>query len=232
MLIRTFEHEPFEGPANIEAWAAKRGHTMVRTFLHAGDALPQAPDYDMLVVMGGGMSVHDELQFPWMREEKECLKQAVARGRSVLGVCLGAQMLSEALGGFVTPGLHREIGWHPVRLTPWAAGSPAFAGLPKSFMGFHWHGETFSIPRGATLLAESDACAHQAFAVGAKLVGVQFHFETTLASMEQFLAGAGDDLGQGGYVQTAEQMREGAALHMAALEAMLFRLLDNMAREI
>ena len=232
MLIRTFEHVPFEGPANIEDWAAKRGHTLARTLIHAGDALPESPDFDLLVVMGGPMSVHDELQFPWLRKEKECVKLAVARGRSVLGVCLGAQMLSEALGGCVSQGRQREIGWHPVRLTPWAAANPAFAGLPTEFTAFHWHGETFSIPRGANLLAESDACAHQAFAVGGKLVGVQFHFETTKESMEALIANCAEELTPGEYVQSAERMRAGACEHLAALEPMLFRVLDNMAREI
>lgn len=232
MLIRTFEHEPFEGPANIEKWAAARGHQMMRTRVFDGDAFPDNPDFDLLVVMGGPMSVHDEFEFPWMSAEKLCLKQAVARGRSVLGVCLGAQLLSEALGGQVGANPHREIGWHPVRLMPGAGAGPAFAGLPATFTAFHWHGETFSVPRGASLLAQSEACVNQAFAVGGKLVGVQFHFETSAESLEEMLLHGADELTESAYVQTAAQIRAGAAEHLAALEPMLFRMLDNMAREI
>ncbi|MFZ5426101.1 MAG: type 1 glutamine amidotransferase [Thermodesulfobacteriota bacterium] len=232
MRVQSIEHVHFEDPAGIALWAARRGHQMARCRLYAGDPLPQPPDYDLLVVMGGPMSVHDELEFPWLRDEKQCVKLAVARGRSVLGVCLGAQLLSEALGGQVTPNAHKEIGWHPVRLTPWAQASPAFSGVPSRFTAFHWHGETFSIPRGAALVAESDACAHQAFAVGGKLVGLQFHVETTAASMEDLTAGGADDLTPGPYVQSAGEMREGAKAHLPGLEAILDRILDNMAREI
>lgn len=231
MRIQSIEHVPFEDPAGIAVWAARRGHELVRTRIWAGDPLPDPCDYDLLAVMGGPMSVHDELEFPWLAQEKDCLKQAVARGRSVLGVCLGAQMLSQVLGGQVGSNGQREIGWHPVRLTPWGAANPSFAGIPKEFTAFHWHGETFSVPRGASLLAESDACAQQAFAVGAKLVGLQFHFETTAQSMEQLIEHGAADLVAGPFVQTPEEMRAGLT-HLEGLEAMLTRLLDNMAREI
>ena len=231
MRIRSIEHVPFEDPAGIALWAAERGHALTRTRIYAGDQLPGPNDFDLLAVMGGPMSVHDELEFPWLASEKACLKQAVARGRSVLGVCLGAQMLSEVLGGEVTKNAFREIGWHPVRLTPWGATNPAFAGMPQEFPAFHWHGETFSVPRGASLVASSDACVDQAFAVGGKLVGLQFHFETTAESMEKLIANGAEDIVEGPYVQTPEQMRAGIG-HLEGLKVMLHTLLDNMAKEI
>ncbi|MBI4805996.1 MAG: type 1 glutamine amidotransferase [Desulfovibrio sp.] len=231
MRIQTIEHVPFEDPAGIIPWAAGRGFPVSRTLVHAGDPLPDPRDFDLLVVMGGPMSVHDELEFPWLVAEKECLKMAVARGRSVLGVCLGAQMLSEVLGGQVYKNEHREIGWHKVKLSPWAATCPAFAGIPQEFTAFHWHGETFSIPRGASLVAGSEACANQAFAVGGKLVGLQFHFETTGESMEKLIEHGADDIVPGPFVQTPDQMRAGIG-HLGGLGVMLHKLMDNMAREI
>ncbi len=231
MRIHSIEHVSFEDPAGIALWGAERGHALTRTRIYAGDPFPGPSDFDLLTVMGGPMSVHDELEFPWLAQEKDCLKQAVARGRSVLGVCLGAQMLSEVLGGQVTKNALREIGWHPVRLTPWAATSPAFAGMPQEFTAFHWHGETFSVPRGASLVAGSEACANQAFAVGGKLVGLQFHFETTAESMEKLITHAADDIVPGPYVQTPDEMRTGTG-HIDGLKAMLHSLLDNMAKEI
>ncbi len=231
MRIHSIEHVDFEGPAAIALWAAQRGHTMARTRIFAGEPMPQPSEYDLLVLMGGPMSVHDELEFPWLAEEKGLARRAVAAGRGVLGVCLGAQMLSEVLGGAVSKNPHKEIGWHPVRLTQWAGGNPAFAGLPKEFTAFHWHGETFSIPRGASCLAESDACGTQAFAVGARLVGLQFHVETTAESMEALLTCGAEDIVPGPYVQTAEAMRAGA-VHLAGLRPLLDRILDNMAREV
>jgi GMP synthase-like glutamine amidotransferase len=231
MRIHSIEHVPFEDPAGIALWAKERGHPLAHTRIFAGDPLPDPGAYDLLLVMGGPMSVHDELEFPWLAAEKQCLKLAVARGRGVLGVCLGAQMLSEVLGGEVTKNAQREIGWHPVRLTPWAVRNPAFAGIPEEFTAFHWHGETFSVPRGASLIAESDACANQAFAVGGNLVGLQFHFETTAESMEKLIEHAASDLVPGPYVQPPEQMRTGAK-HLEGLKGMLHGLLDNMAKEI
>ncbi len=230
MRIASIEHVPFEGPAGIAAWAARRGFGLDRCRLYAGDPLPQPGDYDLLVVMGGPMSVHDQLEFPWLGPELEAIRLGVARGKSVLGVCLGAQLLSVALGGQVSRNPQREIGWHPVRLTPWASASPLFAGLPRQFTAFHWHGETFSVPRGASLLAESDACANQAFGVGGKLLGLQFHFETTAQSMAELIENGADDLEDGPYVQSPERMRaDGGCL--AALEPLLNKVLDNMARE-
>jgi GMP synthase-like glutamine amidotransferase len=231
MRVHSIEHVPFEDPAGISLWASERGYPLTRTRIYAGDPLPGPGDYDLLAVMGGPMSVHDELEFPWLRAEKECLKLAVARGRSVLGVCLGAQMLSEVLGGEVTKNPEREIGWHQVRLTPWAMNNRAFTGIPEEFTAFHWHGETFSVPRGASLVALSDACANQAFAVGGKLVGLQFHFETTAESMDKLIVHAAADLVPGPYVQTAGQMRDGTK-HLESLKGMLHSLLDNMAREM
>lgn len=232
MRIHTFEHVPFEGPAAIAESAAKHGHPLVRTRLFAGDPLPSVKDFDLLVVMGGPMGVHDERQYDWLVAEKQFLRQAMAAGRSVLGVCLGAQLLAEALGAAVDKNPEREIGWLPVRLTPWGKSSPAFAGFPEAFSPFHWHGDTFAIARGASCLASSEACANQAFAVGAKLVGLQFHLETTTESMESLIANCADELAPGGaYVQTAEAMRAKTEA-LPALNALMDRLLVNMAREI
>lgn len=232
MKIHSIEHVPFEDPAGIGLWAAARGYELTRTLLFNGDPLPEPGQYDLLVIMGGPMSVHDELEFPWLAAEKQCVKLAVARGKSVLGVCLGAQLLSEALGGQVTINEHREIGWHEVTLSPWAASNPAFRCIPSRFTAFHWHGETFSIPRGAQLMASSRACVNQAFAVGGKLVGLQFHFETTPESLDDLSEHGAADLIPGPFVQTPGEMRAGLAAHYGGLSAMLHKLMDNMAREI
>lgn len=232
MRIRCLEHVAFEGPGNIAAWARARGHEFLRTRLYAGEPLPDPAEFALLVVMGGPMSVHDEADFPWLAAEKEWLKQVIARGRSVLGVCLGAQLLAEALGAPVMPNEHKEIGWHPVEMSPWGAASRAFIGIPPNFWAFHWHGDTFGVPRGAVAAAASAACADQAFALGAKLVGVQFHFESTRESIDALIENSAADLTPGDYVQSVEQIRAGADEHLVKLEAMLFRLLDNMAKEI
>lgn len=211
MRIHTIEHVPFEGPGAIALYAEAQGHTLTRTRIFAGDVLPALESMgaeDMLVVMGGPMSVHDEAAYPWLRMEKQYVRRCADAGVRVLGVCLGAQLLAEVLGGTVIRNPHREIGWFPVRLTDAGRQSPCFAGFPDVYPAFHWHGETFSIPPSATCAGESDACAHQAFVVDDRLVGVQFHLETTPESLDQLITHCGDELiPQTAYVQSAELMR-------------------------
>jgi GMP synthase-like glutamine amidotransferase len=116
MRIQSFEHVPFEGPAALADWARARGHSLDRTRVFAGQPLPRVQDVDLLFVMGGPMSVHDEAACPWLAPEKAFLRQAVERGVRILGICLGAQMLAEALGGEVRRNPGPEIGWFPVEL--------------------------------------------------------------------------------------------------------------------
>lgn len=228
MRMHTIEHVPFEGPGAIADFAAQGGHELSRTRLYLGEPLPDIGATDLLVVMGGPMSVHDEDAIAWLGEEKRFLRRAVDAGKRVLGVCLGAQLLAEVLGGEVTRNAQREIGWFPVRLTAGGAASPIFAGFAEEFPAFHWHGETFSIPPGATALAASDACAHQAFEAFGRIVGLQFHLETTPESMELLIGNCADELTPAAaFVQSAETMRARRDL-APVVQKMLFRLLDNL----
>ena len=231
MRIHTIEHVQFEGPGAIVRYAEARGHALTRTRLFLREPLPAIEDVDLLVIMGGPMSVHDEDRFDWLREEKRYLGQAVDAGARLFGVCLGAQLLAEVLGGSVTSNNGREIGWFPVRLTAQGAKSPLFSGLGSEFPAFHWHGETFSIPPGAVCVAESDACRHQAFEARGRIVGLQFHLETTPESMELLIANCADELEpRTGFVQSAGEMRARQEL-AASTQKLLFQLLDNLMGE-
>lgn len=227
MRIHTIEHVPFEGPAAIATVASKQGHELARTRTYAGEPLPGLDDFDLLAVMGGPMGVHDTGEFSWLVDEIRYIRIAAESGKRVLGVCLGAQLLAFALGAEVTRQAEREIGWFPVELTPDAGRSPAFAGFPERCPAFHWHGDTFAIPAGATRLAFSQACANQAFAIGASLVGLQFHLETTPESMELLIEHCSNELGPGRWVQTPEQMRAGLD-QVKTTHRLLETLLKNM----
>ncbi len=124
-----------------------------------------------LILMGGPMSVNDESSYPWLKEEKTLVRDALGAGRPVLGVCLGAQLIASALGARVYPSV-REIGWKTLTGLP---DDPLF---PGTFSAFELHGETFDLPGSARLLATAEAVPHQAFACGSAL-GLQFHIEAT-----------------------------------------------------
>ncbi len=164
--------------------------------------------------MGGPMGVNDAAEYSWMLQEKLLISQAIEQGKLVLGICLGAQLIADVLGAPVTRNEHKEIGWLPVRLHPPVTLSPVFADLPEKFMAFHWHGDTFACPTGAKPAAFSEGCNNQAFMYDNRVVGLQFHLETSAESMERLLSNCADDITEGPFVQSAEEMRQQAAGHL------------------
>ncbi len=179
-------HHPDEGPGTIGDFLAAGQVAMTTVRLYEGQALPEAPgDFNAIICMGGPMNVYEEDKYPWLAAEDQFLRRALAAGVPLLGVCLGAQLLAKALDAEVTRNHVPELGWAPVRLTPQAAGDRLMAGLDPSFGAFHWHGDTFAIPDGATHLAASDDCAHQAFGRG-NAWGLQFHVEVTPEIVESW----------------------------------------------
>lgn len=229
LRLHGIRHESFEKEGEIAVWAAQRGHTLAHTDLWNGEALPTLDAFDWLIVMGGPMGVYDDGQYPWLGPEKRFLRAAVDAGKLVLGVCLGAQLLSVVLGGQVTKNAHREIGWFPVAATPQAAESRVFRSLPAAYEAFHWHGDTFSVPEGALWTAKSEACAHQAFeAKGGRVVGLQFHLETNAQSMAELSANCADEIVVDRWVQPVSEM-VARPERLTALRGLLDGILDNMA---
>ena len=148
----------------------------------------------MLTVMGGPMSANDEADLSWLAPEIALVRDAIASEKIVLGVCLGAQIIAKALGAQVYAGKQKEIGWFPVRAE---SGHELFDGLPGEFMAFHWHGETFDLPAHAERLASTPVTANQAFAVGSRVLGLQFHMEATTESVNALIENAADEIGDG-----------------------------------
>lgn len=234
LRLHGLRHERFEKEAEIAAWALERGHSLTHTDLWNSELPPDPASFDFLVVMGGPMNIYEEDKFPWLAREKRFLAASIEAGKLVLGVCLGAQLLADVLGGKVTRGRHPEIGWHQVQAGPDAAKSRVFASLPAQYEAFHWHGDTFSIPPGALWTAKSEACAHQAFSAhGDRVVGLQFHLETNAESMAELATNCADEIivdpVQRPYVQPAKAMQERPE-RLASLRGLLFEVLDNMAR--
>lgn len=227
MNIHYLQHVPFEGPGNIVDWVRRGGHTLGATRFYCGDPLPAVETLDLLVVMGGPMNVHEEARYPWLGGEKRFIEQAIAAGRRVLGVCLGAQLVADVLGAKVYANTDREIGWFPVEATQAASEAGLFAAFPRQIDVFHWHGDTFDIPAGAVHVARSAGCANQAFVYDERIVGLQFHLETTPASAQQIIAHSVDEIVEGRFIQPPQVML--ASPHrFKAVNCTMRELLDRL----
>lgn len=202
MRAHCLQHVAFEGLGNLDPWLKTAGFEVTVTRFFEGAGLPKAEDIDFLVVMGGPMSVNDEVEFPWLSAEKAFIRGAVQARTPVLGVCLGAQLIASAMGARVTPNPCKEIGWLPVQAVP-PAGDRAFPvfRFPGEVEVFHWHGETFDLPAGAVLLASSAGCRNQAFQLGPSVIGLQFHLETTPETLRGLVANCRAELVPSRYVQ-------------------------------
>ncbi len=178
MRILVFQHVASEHPGSFRDIMAIRGCTMQQVELDAGEPIPRLDDFDILLVMGGPMDVWEEDKFPWLRDEKAAIRAWVGAGRPYLGMCLGNQLLAEAMGGkarlMTGPS---EVGMSKVRLD---VSDPIFKNVPELCTCFQWHGaEVSRLPAGARLLASSAGCAVQGFAIGRHAYGLQFHMELT-----------------------------------------------------
>jgi GMP synthase-like glutamine amidotransferase len=231
LRIHYLQHVEFEDAANIVPWAEARGHAVNRTRLYENEPLPPADAFDWLVIMGGPMNIDEHDRYPWLVREKQFIAETIGRNKPVLGICLGAQLLADVLGGRVTPNGEKEIGWFPVSLTDGASGLPVFRALPEEFLPFHWHGDTFSIPPGAVHAAGSEACANQAFQYGDRVVGLQFHLDYSAASIGKMIQSCGDELVEAPHIQRSPE-RLTDPVRVANLRGLLDRFLDAMERQV
>ncbi|PKN13834.1 MAG: amidotransferase [Deltaproteobacteria bacterium HGW-Deltaproteobacteria-4] len=193
------QHHPIEGPGSLAPWLDRHAKTNQIVRLYDGEECPAPDAVDLLIILGGPMSVNDEGEFPWLVAEKVFIRQVIDRQRPVLGICLGSQLIASALGAGVRTNRHKEIGWLPIEgLTTNTAIT-----LPSTTV-FQWHGDTFDLPAGATLLARSAACAHQAFLYKNKVLALQFHLEATPELVQCFIETGSDELVDAPYVQSPQ----------------------------
>jgi len=227
--IQVIRHVPFEGPGLIAQWAEARGHKFAESLAIAED-YPRFDEVDIVVVMGGPMAADDPDSSPWLLAEKRYLSRTIAQGRSVLGVCLGAQIVAEVAGGRVRRNAEREIGWFPVALSEAGAADPVFSAFPDGLVVGHWHGDTFDLPPSAEPMLSSEATPNQAFSLaGGRVIGLQFHLEWTEDGLAQLLGECGEDLATPGrFVSSAESMLAEAPQRVPACREALFALLDSM----
>jgi GMP synthase (glutamine-hydrolysing) len=179
--VLVLQHIACEPPGVYEDVLNERGATIQRVELDEGEPLPEWRAFDAIIAMGGPMGALDEVDHPWLADEKRLIGDAVRSGLPFWGVCLGVQLLAASLGARVYPGSAPEVGLLPVTLTDEALADPVFAGMPRELLSLQWHGDTFDLPDGSALLAGSPAYPNQAFRFGSAAYGVQFHLEVSPA---------------------------------------------------
>lgn len=226
MKIHFVLHETFEGPGCMNDWIKQKGYriSVNRTFLN--ETYPAMDQFDWLIIMGGTMSTYEEEKHKWLKIEKEFIRQTIETGKIVLGICFGAQLIAEALGGRVYKAKVREIGWYPVNLI--SSNLPAILKtLPGNPVVFHWHGDTFDLPDGAIRLASSEATINQSFLYRDKVMALQYHHEATEEAIGLMIDNSGWQLKKDRYVQSAEEIMKGTG-HISENNRIMFKILDYL----
>jgi GMP synthase-like glutamine amidotransferase len=227
MRILLLQHDPLDGPGALLEWAEDRGYSIACCLICQQEPLPTLDSFDLLVSLGGPMGAYEEEKHPWIAAEKEYLRQAVSSGKKILGLCLGCQLLADALGGKAFRHTCKEFGWQPIEPLP--AGS-AWFGTTEVFQAFQWHGDTYSLPPGSVHLARNQAAEQQAFLLespsGGKVLGLQFHLEWTEQMAREALAEPGVGLPPSPSVQTPEEILSDPTLFSSAKKR-IFGLLDR-----
>jgi len=226
MRLHSLQHVTFEDSANVAAWARQRGHEITRTRLYAREPLPDLGTVDCLVVMGGPMNIYEHETYPWLVQEKTFISQAIEKKRLVLGVCLGAQLIADCLGGKVTPSPNKEIGWHSVPQNIESKDS-FLSVLPQEFEVFQWHGDMFSIPPGARSLATNVACPNQAFQYEDHVLAMQFHLDYSQYSIQRMINHCGHELTPYAHIQTNPPLLLDTQRALS-LQKSLFTVLDQL----
>ncbi|MDP6755607.1 MAG: gamma-glutamyl-gamma-aminobutyrate hydrolase family protein [Candidatus Marinimicrobia bacterium] len=230
MRAHYLQHVPFEGLGSIQPWLLDAGYKITSTKLFELSEFPDIAAIDLLIIMGGPMSVNDDCEYPWLSVEKDFIRRVIETDKPVLGVCLGAQLIASTMGASVYQNHTKEIGWFPVEGTKKSPAS--LFNFPPSSRVFHWHGETFDLPSGATLLATSVGCKNQAFQIGRTIVGLQFHLETTPKSAEEIVSNCREELIPSQYVQSEKEILSVAPDIYNSINQLMADVLVFILREV
>lgn len=208
MRLHYFQHVSFETPGTILEWAADNHCHVTHThFFEDKYILPDLNDMDALIIMGGSMNVDEHEKYPWLQAEKTLIQQAMDRGKKIVGICLGSQLILSALGGKVFANDEKEIGFFPVNIFK-ETSKKLFSDYNDSSVFFHWHGDSFDLLPGMELLASTSVCTNQAYTMGNNILGIQFHPEINELLIENMISHEGNELNENGrFIQSLEEIR-------------------------
>ena len=226
MKIHFIFHERFEGPGCIEKWASEKKYQWSVTRTYANGPFPDMQSFDWLIIMGGGMSVYEEEKYAFLKDEKKFIDECVKQGKTILGICLGSQLLADVLGSKVYPAKEKEIGWFPVNIIRENL-PPELRTLPEVVIPLHWHGDTFVLPEKSIRLASSEITPNQAFLHKHNVMALQYHYEIDNNALDRMLNHAYNDNDNGPYIQSREQILKGAD-NIELNNSIMFSILDYL----
>lgn len=217
--VHYFQHVAFETPQNIYGYFQHNDYAPSFTkFYKDNYQLPRLEEVDILVVMGGPMGVYDTDIYPWLATELAFISDCIESGIKVIGICLGSQFIAKAMGAEVYAGTQKEIGWYPISVT--------YKDISKDVTVFHWHGDTFHLPKGVQRIASSECTTNQGF-YNDHVLALQFHVEMTQAGVETIVSECGSELEvDEQYVSSAKEILAEKS-YFATNEKLLIELLDD-----
>ena len=206
--LHYLQHINFENLGLIKNWAETENFIITKTALYNNNPLPEHNMYDWLVVLGGPMNIYEYGKYPWLKTKKIFIEKAIKNNKIVIGIgiCLGAQLIADVLEAKIYKNKFKEIGWFPVTKTDKSRNSKIFASLPCSFHAFHWHADTFDIPEGSIHTISNAVCANQAFEYQGRVIGLQFHLESTHESVNSLITHCADEMTNEIFIQSKHEI--------------------------
>jgi len=213
----------------IKEWLRKKKYSFTFTNAYRSEKFPSKLDFDLLIILGGTVGSYEEEKYPWLKEEKKYIKKSIENNKLILGICLGAQMIAEILGGKVYPHRHSEIGWFNIKKTKFELEkNKILKNIDDNFLAFQFHNDTFDLPEEATLLAGNDANKNQAFMYKENVIGLQFHPEINFPFLEEVFQKY-NNIEKGPYVQNIQEILKRNGKFKKSKEN-FFIILNNIER--